>query len=57
VKLRVVVLELILLEEDNLGRLRDVDSDSGKALGFTDQGQDLRVEVHIEAIVVGMAND
>ena len=52
-----VVLELLLLEEDDLGGLGNVDSDSGEALGFTNQGQDLRVEVHVQAVVVGVTDD
>jgi hypothetical protein len=57
VQLRVVVLELLFLEKDNLGRLWNVDSNSGQALGLTDQGQDLRVEVDVETVVVWMSDD
>jgi hypothetical protein len=51
------VLKLLLLQEDDLGRLRNVNSDSAEAFGFTDQGEDLRVEVDIEAVVVGVTDD
>lgn len=57
VQLTMVVLELLFLEEDDLGRLGDVDSDTGEALSFTDQGQDLSVEVDVETVVIGVAND
>jgi hypothetical protein len=57
VKLRVVVLELLFLEEHDLGRLWNVDSNSGQALGLTDEGQDLRVEVDVETVVVWMSDD
>ena len=56
-QLVVVHLELLLLEQDNLGGLRDVDSDSGDALGLSDEGQDLLVEVHVELVVLGMSDD
>jgi hypothetical protein len=56
-QLVVVVLELLFLEEDDLGGLGNVDSDTGKALCFTDQGEDLRVEVHVQLIVVGVTDN
>jgi hypothetical protein len=40
------------LEKDDLGTLWDVDSDSGKALGFSDKCKDLRVEVNVKFIVL-----
>jgi len=57
VKLRVVVLELLLLQEDNLGRLGNVDSNTGEALSLTDESENLGVEVHVQTIVVGVTND
>jgi hypothetical protein len=57
VQLAVVHLELVFLEEDNLGTLRNVNTDAGEALGLTDEGQDLAVEVDIQLVVVGMSDD
>jgi hypothetical protein len=51
------VLELLFLEEHDLGRLWNVDSDSGEALGLTDEGEDLRVEVDVQTVVVWMSDD
>jgi len=56
-ELVVVVLELLFLKEHNLGRLRDINSNSGEALGFSDESEDLRVEVDVELHVVGVTND
>jgi hypothetical protein len=57
-KLILVGLELILLEENDLGRLRDLDgADSREALGFSDQGHDLRVEVDVQLVVLRMSDD
>jgi hypothetical protein len=57
VQLAVVHLELVFLEEDNLGTLRNVNTDAGEALSLTDEGQDLAVEVDIQLVVVGMSDD
>jgi hypothetical protein len=51
-KLIVVHLELVLLEKDNLCTLWDFNSNSGQALGLSDEGQDFRVEVDIELVVL-----
>jgi len=56
-KLVVVHLELLFLEKDNLGALRDLNTDTGKALGFTDQSHDLGVKVDVQFVVVGMSDD
>jgi hypothetical protein len=45
------------LEEDNLGTLWDINSDSGEALGFSDESKDLRVEVDVELVVLWMSDD
>ena len=55
-KLVVVHLELVFLEKDDLGALWDVDSNSGKTFGFSDEGKDLRVEVNIKFVVLWMSN-
>lgn len=51
------MLELLFLKKDDLGRLWNVDSNSGQALGLTDEGEDLGVEVDVETVVVWVAND
>jgi len=56
-KFSVVHLELFFLKEDDLSTLRDFDSNARQAFGLTNQCHDLRVEVHIEFVVVGMTND
>ena len=56
-ELVVVHLELILLEENNLGALRDVDSNSRQALGLLDKSDDLRVEVDVELVVLWMSDN
>ena len=40
-KLIVVHLELLFLKQDNLGALRNLNSDTGEALGLTDESHDL----------------
>ena len=40
-KLVVVHLELIFLEKDDFGTLRNINSDSGETLGLSDEGKDL----------------
>jgi len=56
-KLVVVVLELFLLKQDNLCRLRNVDSNTGQAFCFTDESEDFRVKVDIQLVVIRMADD
>jgi hypothetical protein len=51
-KLIVVHLELVFLEEYNLCTLWDFNSNSGQALGLSDEGKDFRVEVDIQLIVL-----
>jgi hypothetical protein len=57
VQLTVVVLELFFLQKDDLGGLRNVDSNTGEALSFTDEGKDLSVKVDVESVVVGVTDD
>jgi len=40
------------LEEDNLGRLWNINSNSGQALGFSNEGEDLSIEVDVELVVL-----
>ena len=51
-KLIVVHLELVFLEEYNLCTFWDFNSNSGQALGLSDEGKDFRVEVDIQLIVL-----
>jgi hypothetical protein len=51
-KLIVVHLELVFLEEYDLCTLWDFNSNSGQALGLSDEGKDFRVEVDIQLIVL-----
>jgi hypothetical protein len=53
-ELIVVHLELVLLKKDDLGALWDFNADSGEALGFSDEGEDLSVEVDIQLVVLWM---
>jgi hypothetical protein len=55
-QLVVVHLEFILLEEDNLGTLWDFNANSGKALGFSDECEDLGIEVDVELVVLWMSD-
>jgi hypothetical protein len=56
-ELIVVVLELGLLEEDELGTFGDLDSNTGEALGFTDEGEDLSVEVDVKFQVLVVSDE
>lgn len=56
-ELVVVHLELVLLEKNNLGALWDIDTDSSEALSFSNEGEDLRVEVDVELVVLWMTNN
>jgi hypothetical protein len=57
-ELVLVGLELILLQQDDLGRLRDINgTNSREALSFSDEGHDLRVEVDIQLVVLRMSDD
>jgi hypothetical protein len=51
-KLIVVHLERVFLEEYDLCTLWDFNSNSGQALGLSDEGKDFRVEVDIQLIVL-----
>ena len=53
-QLVVVVLELLFLEEHNFGTLRNFNSNSGEALGLTDESHDftIKVNVKLEVLVV-----
>jgi hypothetical protein len=55
-KLIVVHFELVFLEEDNLGALGNIDSNSGQALSLSDEGKDLRVKVHVEFVVLRVSD-
>jgi hypothetical protein len=57
-ELVLVGLELILLQQDDLGRLRDINgTNSREALSFSDEGHNLRVEVDIQLVVLRMSDD
>ena len=56
-KLVVISLELFFLKEDDLGALRDLNTDTREAFGLTNQRYDLRVEVHVQLVVVRVANN
>jgi spore maturation protein CgeB len=55
-KLVVVHLKLVFLEENNFGALWDVDSNSRKTFGFSDESKDLRIEVNVKFVVLWMSN-
>jgi len=55
-ELVVVHFEFVFLEKNNFGAFWNVDSNSGKALGFSDECKDLRVEVNIKFVVLWMSN-
>lgn len=56
-ELVVVVLELSFLEENKLGTFRDLDTDTSEALSFTDQSENLSVEVHVELQVLIVSDE
>jgi len=56
-KFVVVHLELIFLKKDNLGTLGDINTDTGKAFGLTDKGEDFAIEVNVEFVVLRVSND
>lgn len=53
----VVHLELVFLKKNNLSALWDINTDSGEALGFSDECKDLRVEVDVELVVLWVTNN
>eukprot|EP00968_Pinguiococcus_pyrenoidosus_P007308 scaffold486_cov254-Pinguiococcus_pyrenoidosus.AAC.1 len=57
VQVVVVLLELLLLEQRDLGALRYVDSHAVQALGLADELENLLVEVHVQLAVIGVADD
>ena len=56
-ELVVVVLELGFLEEHKFGRLRDLNANTSKTFGFTDQSENLSVEVDIELQVLVVSDE
>jgi hypothetical protein len=56
-KLVVIHLELLFLKKNNLSTFRDLNTNTAKALGFTDESHDLTVKVHVQLVIVGMTND
>ena len=56
-KFVVVHLELFFLEQDDLGTLRDLNTNTAKALSLTDQCHNLRVEVDVELVIVRVTDD
>mmetsp|Transcript_23248 Transcript_23248/g.48265 ORF Transcript_23248/g.48265 Transcript_23248/m.48265 type:complete len:321 (-) Transcript_23248:1451-2413(-) len=57
VKLIIESLELLLLEESNLGRLRNLNSHAIKALSLADELENFMVEVDVELAIIRVAND
>jgi hypothetical protein len=55
-KLVVVVLEFVFLQENDLGALWDVNTNSGKTLGLSDESKDLRVKVDVQLVVLWMSD-
>lgn len=51
-KLVVVHFEFVLLQKNDLGALRDINSDSSQALSLSDESQDFSIEVDIELVVL-----
>ena len=56
-KFVIVGLELLFLEKNNLCTLRDLNTDTGEAFGFSNEGKDLSIEVDVQLVVVGMSDD
>ena len=55
-KLVVVHLELVFLKKDDLGAFWNVNSNSGKAFGFSNKSKDLRVEINVKFIVLWVSD-
>ena len=53
----IVHFELVFLQEDDLGTLWDINSDSSEALGFSNKGKDLRVEVDVKLVVLWVTDN
>jgi len=56
-KLVVVHVELIFLQKDDLGALWDINTNSSEALGFSNKGKDLRVEVDVKLVVLWVTDN
>ena len=56
-ELVVIVLELLFLEEHDLGRLRNVNPDTSKAFSFTDESKNLAVKVDVELQVLEVPDE
>jgi hypothetical protein len=56
-KFIVIHLELVFLQKNNLGTLRNVNSNSGKTFSFSDESEDFRVEVDVQLVVIRMSDD
>ena len=53
----VVGLELVLLQQHHLGAVRHLHADALQALSLADQLHDLAIEVHVQLVVLRVAND
>jgi hypothetical protein len=56
-KLVVVVLEFVFLEEYNLGTLGNFNTNTGKALSLTDEGHDLTIKVNVKLKVLVVTDE
>jgi len=56
-KFVVVHLELVFLQKDDLGALWDINTNSSEALGFSNKGKDLRVEVDVKLVVLWVTDN
>ena len=56
-KLVVVVLELLFLEEHDFGTFGNFNSNTRQTLSFADESEDFTVEVHIELKVLIVTNE
>ena len=56
-ELAVVRLELLFLEENDFGTLWDLNADTGQAFGLSDEGEDLRIEVDVQLVVIWMSDN
>mmetsp|Transcript_17790 Transcript_17790/g.60027 ORF Transcript_17790/g.60027 Transcript_17790/m.60027 type:complete len:645 (-) Transcript_17790:418-2352(-) len=57
VQVVVVRLQLLLLEQHDLGSLGDLGAHAVEALGFADQLQQLHVEIHVQLLILRVADD
>lgn len=56
-ELIVVQLELVFLEKYNFSALWNVNSNSGDALGLSDESQNLLIKIDVKLVVLWMSND